>query len=142
GERLDGWGTEPVEGAQLFVLVEGDRLADLLDGDDAPGELDEAHHVPRDTAGQRREHRLGPLLQGDLPRAGQEGGVAPGGSDLQGVSASRRSCPSHGAAAGPKVAGAPLSHLPESVSEVLAGGGGEVVLLFGADTGAPAFILA
>jgi len=39
-------GPQAHEAAQQLVLAVGDGFADLLDGDDAPGEVDEAHDVP------------------------------------------------------------------------------------------------
>ena len=38
-------GPQAHEAAQQLVLAVGDGFADLLDGDDAPGEVDEAHDV-------------------------------------------------------------------------------------------------
>ena len=68
GEGLDAGEAEPVEVAEHVVLADRQLGLDLLDRQDAAGKLDEADHVPRDAAGERRQPLGRPLLQRDVPR--------------------------------------------------------------------------
>ena len=84
GDRLDGRGIQTLQVAQAVVLVVGDRRTDLLDREHAPGQLDEAHHVARDAAWERREPVLRPILQGQAPRQVEKCRIRPGSGDIEG----------------------------------------------------------
>ena len=75
GDRLDGRGVQPLQVTQAVVLVMGDRRTDLLDREHATGQIDEAHDVAGNAAGQCREQVGRPLLEGNIPREVQKGGV-------------------------------------------------------------------
>ena len=85
GERLDGRRAHPAQRPELLVLVVRDALADLLDGDDPTGELDEPHDVAGDASGQCCEDGGRPLLEGDLPRQVEQRGIEARRGDLQGL---------------------------------------------------------
>ncbi len=91
--RHDARHLEPPELAQQLVLAVRDRLADLLDGDDAPREADEPHDVPGDTARQRREGLGRPLLERDVPGQVEESRVGGRRGDLQVVHRHGVHCP-------------------------------------------------
>ena len=55
GNRLDGWGVQPLQVTQAVVLVMGDGRADLLDREHAAGQIHEAHDVAGNAAGECRE---------------------------------------------------------------------------------------
>ena len=74
-DRLDGRGVQPLQVTQAVVLVMGDGRTDLLDREHAPGQVDEAHDVAGNAAGKRREQVGRPLLEGNIPREVQKGGV-------------------------------------------------------------------
>ena len=71
--------------AQELVLVVRHGLTDLLDRDDALGEIDEAHDVTGQTAGQRGEDLSGPLLQRRLPREVEQRRINRRRRDLHGL---------------------------------------------------------
>src|SRR5665648_1049612 len=66
-DRFHARHADPAQCPQQLVLAVGDALTDLLHGDDAPGQLDEPHHVPGDAAGQGGEVLGRPVLQRDVP---------------------------------------------------------------------------
>src|SRR5690606_34198999 len=79
GERLDAGQVQPLEVAEHLVLPAGQLGLDLLDGEDAAGEPDEAHDMARDTPGEGREELLRPLLERNRPGQVEQGRVRPGG---------------------------------------------------------------
>ncbi len=76
---------QPVQVAQQPVLAQRGPLGELLDGDHLVARAGVAHDVPGDTAGERDQVVLGPLLQGQVPRQFEEqrGVFRVGGADLQ-----------------------------------------------------------
>ena len=85
GEGVDGRDAEPVQVPQQLVLAQGGAFRQLLDGDDLVAGACVAHDVPGDTARQRHEVVVGPLLQGEVPRQFEQecGVLGVGGADLQ-----------------------------------------------------------
>ena len=83
--RLYAGRLQPDQVPQELVLAVRHGLADLLDGDDALGEVDEAHDVAGQTTGQRGEDLGGPLLQGRLPREVEQRRVNRRCRDLHGL---------------------------------------------------------
>lgn len=81
--RDDARHLEPAELPEQLVLAVRDRLADLLDRDHPPGEADEPHDVPRDTAGEGGERLRRPLLERDVPGQVEERRVGGRRGDLQ-----------------------------------------------------------
>src|SRR5665647_239101 len=82
-DRFNARHADPAQCPQQLVLAVGDALTDLLHGDDASGQLDEPHHVPGDSAGQRGEVLGRPVLQRDVPGQVEDRRVRCGRDDLQ-----------------------------------------------------------
>ena len=61
----------------------GDGRTDLLDREHAARQIHEAHDVAGNAAGKRREQVGRPLLEGNIPREVQKGGVDCGRRDVQ-----------------------------------------------------------
>ena len=89
-ERGDGRHVELAEHVEQVVLVLGDRVLGLLDRDDDPGELDEAHDVPGDAARQPDEQLARPVGERDAPRQRGDRAAEPVGGDVHGSIISRR----------------------------------------------------
>src|SRR5665648_52567 len=82
-DRFHARHADPAQCPQQLVLAVGDALTDLLHGDDAPGQLDEPHHVPGDAAGEGGEVLGRPVLQRDVPGQVEDRRVRCGRGDLQ-----------------------------------------------------------
>ena len=83
GDRLDGRGIQTLQVAQAVVLMMGDGRTDLLDREHTTGQIHEAHDVAGNAAGKRREQVGRPLLEGNIPREVQKGGVDCGRRNVQ-----------------------------------------------------------
>ena len=74
--RLHRRKTSTYEVEEELVLTLREVLLDLLDGVDDPVQAHEADDVPRDSAGQRHDEILGPLLKRRIPGEKEEVGVS------------------------------------------------------------------
>ena len=81
GDRLDARDVEALQRAQEVVLATGELGRGLLDGDDVPAEMDEAHEVARDALGERGDRLVGPQLERHVPREVEERRVGHGRRD-------------------------------------------------------------
>ena len=82
-DRVDGGCVQAREVAQDVVLVVCDRLTDLLDRQDAAGQVHEPHDVAGNAAGERCEQGRRPLLQWNIPGEVEERGVDRGSRNVQ-----------------------------------------------------------
>ena len=85
----DGRQRDPLEVAQQAVLPERHVLDRLLDGVRPGAEADDPDHVPREAA-RERDDVLGPLVQRQVPRQRDDGGVGSAGDDPECVGCRHR----------------------------------------------------
>ena len=83
GYRFDAGRVQPLKRAQHLVLVMGRGIADLLDGQNAPVQVDESHDVAGNALRKRSHNAVWPSAQRLVPRKVEKGRIGLGRGDPQ-----------------------------------------------------------